>query len=162
MGICLIVAMAKNRVIGGGNKMLWQLPGDFAYFKKITMGKPIIMGRKTFESIGRPLPGRTNIVVTRNTDWQADGVVAVDSISQALHTAESQNTDDIMVIGGGDIYAQTLHMADVLYITEVDMESDGDTVFPKIDPDLWAKHSVSADMTENTITYRFVVYGKKG
>lgn len=157
MGISLIAAMARGNVIGGDNTMLWHLSGDFAYFKDVTMGKPILMGRKTFESIGRPLSGRTNIVITRNTDFCADGTVCVASVNDALQVARGDNTD-IMVIGGGDMYAQTIHIADTLYITEVDMDINGDTVFPVIDGDMWYKHSVSDDRVENDITYRFVVY----
>ena len=162
MGVRLVVAMAKNRVIGADNKMLWHLPGDFAYFKKATMGKSIVMGRKTFESIGRPLPGRTNIVVTHSSNWTADGVTVVNSVPSAIHTAKAQNMNDIMVIGGGRIYAQTIDIAEALLVTEVDITVDGDTLFPYIDNTVWHKDSVSADMTENCITYRFVVYKKQG
>ncbi len=159
MGISLIAAIAQNRVIGGNNRMLWHLPSDFAYFKKITMGKPIIMGRKTFDSIGQPLKGRKNIVITHDQNRITNGVIVVDNIESAFGYAE--NMEDIFIIGGGDIYAQTLHMADTLYITEVDITIEGDTVFPDIDPDTWYKHSVSEDKTENNITYRFVVYKKR-
>ena len=158
MGISLIVAYAKNRVIGGDNKMLWHLSGDFKYFKRTTIGKPIIMGRKTYDSIGRPLPDRTNIVITRNPTWKTDGVQWVDSVDSALELAQSENMDEIMVIGGGNIYAQTMELADTLYITEVDLNTNGDTVFPEIDNNIWHKKSVSQDMVENNITYRLVVY----
>jgi len=135
MTVSLIVAMAHNRVIGVDNKLPWHLPADLKYFKSVTLGKPIIMGRKTYESIGRPLPGRTNIVVTRNPDWHADGVTVVASLDEAI--AAAGDTDEVMIIGGAEIYGAALQAADRLYVTEVDLAVDGDAFFPAIDPALW-------------------------
>lgn len=124
----MIVAHANNRIIGKDNDMPWYLPADLAYFKKTTLGKPVVMGRKTFESIGRPLPGRQNIVISRDAEYQAEGVDVVSSVEQAL--AKAANVDEIMVIGGGAIYRHCLPAAQRLYITHIDAEIDGDTKFP--------------------------------
>src|SRR5690554_5277556 len=123
----LIVAMAQNRVIGRNNQLPWYLPGDLRYFKQATMGKPIIMGRKTWDSIGRPLPGRMNVVISRNAGWQAPaGTVAAPSLEAALVKAEAQaeleGGDEVMIIGGGQIYAEALPMVDRMYITQVHAE----------------------------------------
>lgn len=126
--ISLIVAHDKNRVIGYENDMPWHLPGDLQYFKETTMGKPIIMGRKTFESIGRPLPGRRNIVITRNASYSADGIEVVGSLDEALTLVNG--VPEVMVIGGEQIFTQALPLADRLYITLIDHEFHGDTYFP--------------------------------
>lgn len=128
--LSMIVAMANNNVIGKDNQMPWHLPADLAYFKKTTLGKPVVMGRKTFESIGRPLPGRMNIVISRDQSYQADGVTVVNSVEKALTVAV--NSDEIMVIGGGAIYQHCLPNADRLYITHIDADLDGDTRFPEV------------------------------
>ena len=121
MRISLIVAMAKNRVIGINHKMPWHLPADFAYFKKITIGHPVIMGRKTFESIGRPLPGRRNIVVSRNPFFRADGAEVAASLQQAINACDNQTEyKEIFVIGGATLYAEALARVDRIYLTEVD------------------------------------------
>lgn len=139
--IALVVAMAKNRVIGVNNTLPWRLSGDMAYFKQVTMGKPIVMGRNTFDSIGKPLPGRRNIVVTRQADWQHEGVDVAHSLEQALtladEIAKADKVDEIAVIGGANIYAQALPLAKTLYITEVDCEVDGDAYFPEFGKDQW-------------------------
>jgi len=126
--ISLIAAMANDRVIGKDNDMPWHMPADLKHFKQVTMGKPVIMGRKTYESIGRPLPGRTNIVITRNLDWKIDGVEVVNSPENALELL--QDVEEVMVIGGGNIYQQFLPKADCLYLTFIDLEVEGDTRFP--------------------------------
>lgn len=126
--ISLIVAHDNNRVIGYENAMPWHLPGDLQYFKEQTMGKPMIMGRKTFESIGRPLPGRRNIVITRNRDYEAEGIEVVYSLDEALQLA--QGAEEIMIIGGQQIFTESLPIADRLYITHIDHEFVGDTYFP--------------------------------
>ncbi|MDH5433096.1 MAG: type 3 dihydrofolate reductase [Gammaproteobacteria bacterium] len=126
--ISLVCAMAKNRVIGKDNQMPWHLPADLQHFKKVTMGKPIIMGRKTYESIGRPLPGRQNIVVSRNADLTIEGCDTATSFEEALALVESH--DEVMVIGGGLLYQQTLPFANKLHLTFIDLEVDGDTQFP--------------------------------
>lgn len=137
MRIALIWAMAQNRVIGRDNQLPWYLPEDLKYFKRITTGKPVIMGRKTHESIGRPLPNRTNIVVTRDRDYAAPGVKVVHSIEAAIDLAradtEISGVEEVIVMGGAEIYAQALPWADRLYVTLVHAEVDGDATFPEID-----------------------------
>ena len=138
MRISLIVAMAKNRVIGSKNKMPWHLPADFTYFKKVTMGHPVIMGRKTFESIGRPLPGRRNFVISRNAALRADGVEFVTSLDAAIDACASQNTcQEAFVIGGATLYFEALAHADRIFVTEVDALPEGDTFFPILDAKQW-------------------------
>ena len=134
--INIVVAKASNNVIGAKNDLIWHLPNDLKHFKSITSGHPIIMGRKTFESLGRPLPNRTNIVVTRDQNWNAEGIEIVSSLSKAIEVAKTI-ADDIFVIGGGNIYKQAMEFTDILYITEVHHEFDGDTYFPEIDNDEW-------------------------
>ncbi|HLG42419.1 MAG TPA: dihydrofolate reductase [Planctomycetota bacterium] len=132
--LSLIVAMARNRVIGAGGKLPWHLPADLKRFKQITMGRPVIMGRKTFESIGKPLPGRTNIVVTRRRGWTAKGCLAAHSLEEAIAAA---GEGEVFVIGGGELYAAALRHADRLYVTEVDADVPGDTRFPELDMSRW-------------------------
>ena len=128
MKISMIVAMAHKRVIGLDNKMPWHLPADLQYFKKVTLGKPVIMGRKTYDSIGRPLPGRLNIVVSRDTTLKIDGVTCVTSTEEAIKAA--QGVDEVMIIGGATIYESFLNVANRLYLTFIDLETEGDTCFP--------------------------------
>ncbi len=139
--VAIIAAVAENGVIGAGNAIPWRLPSDFAFFKRTTMGKPVIMGRKTFESIGKPLPGRTNIVVTRQRGYQPDGVLVIQSLKAALEHAQSiaaaDRATEVMVAGGGEIYGEAMALADRLYITHVAVAPPGDTRFPAIDPDQW-------------------------
>jgi len=127
--ISLVAAMAKNRVIGKDNGMPWHLPADLKHFKAVTLGKPIIMGRKTYESIGRPLPGRQNIVISRNPDYQASGCDTVTSIESAIDLVA--DVEEVMIIGGGFLYSQVLPQANKLYLTFIDSEIDGDTQFPE-------------------------------
>ena len=124
----MIAAMANNRVIGLDNKMPWHLPGDLQHFKKVTSGKPVIMGRKTFESIGRPLPGRRNIIITRNKDYHASGIETVATPAAALELVN--DVAEVMIIGGGNIYQQFLEQAQRLYLTFIDLDVEGDTQFP--------------------------------
>lgn len=149
--VALIVAVSQNGVIGRDGAMPWHLSTDLKRFKALTLGHPVIMGRKTFQSVGKPLPGRLNIIVTRDRDWQADGALAVGSLGAALDLAavhlesfepppgdpgaEAPNT--IFVAGGGEIYAQAMSLADMLHVTRVEAEIEGDTVFPKIDEAVW-------------------------
>jgi len=143
--VCLIVAVADNGVIGDTGAMPWKLPSDLKYFKAKTLHKPVLMGRKTFEAIGRPLPGRDNIVVTRSETFEHEGVFTASSIASGLELAKrlatKRGADEIMVIGGGEIYAQTLSLADRIYKTEVHADVVGDTRFPELDPEHW--HEVS-------------------
>lgn len=131
MIISMIAAMADDRIIGKDNQMPWHLPADFAWFKRCTMGKPIVMGRKTYESIGRPLPGRKNIVISRDTSLAIDGVEVVQSIEQAIDAAG--DVKELMIIGGGSIYAACLPLTQRLYLTFIDAQIDGDTRFPQWD-----------------------------
>ncbi len=143
MRVALVVAVARNQVIGAGGNLVWRISDDLKWFKKVTMGKPVVMGRKTYESIGRPLPGRDNIVVTRASDFSVDGVMTARSIDAALtlacECAEKRQADEICIIGGGEIYAQTLELADRIYLTQVNAEIEGDTFFPRIDSGGWAR-----------------------
>lgn len=139
--IALIAAVARNGVIGRDGDMPWYIPSDFAHFRRTTMGKPLVMGRKQFESVGKALPGRTNIVVSRRQGYQPDGVLVFDDLAAALDHARSialvDKTDEVMVVGGGEIYRQAIEIADRLYVTHVGMDVDGDVVFPRIDPEVW-------------------------
>ncbi len=134
MSLSLIVAMTKNRVIGKDNQMPWHLPADLAWFRQNTTGKPVIMGRKTFESIGRPLPKRTNIVLSRQP-FEYDGVIWKDSLESAVDFV--RDSKEIMLIGGGQLFNEYLSQADRLYLTEIQTELDGDTFFPSINWDEW-------------------------
>lgn len=132
--ISIICAIGKNRAIGKKNKLLWNIPEDLEHFKKITLGHPVIMGRKTFESIGRPLLDRTNIVVTRDESYQQDKCLVVHSLKEAIQKAKKIDSEEVFVIGGGSIYAQVIDLADKLYLTIVDdMVEDADTFFPEYD-----------------------------
>jgi len=135
MKISMVVAMDAKGVIGRDNGLPWHLPADLQHFKRTTMGKPILMGRKTHESIGRPLPGRTNIVITRDSGYQADGCVVVHSIDAALEAAGDQ--DEIMVIGGAEFYRQVLPRTDTIYLTRINESFDGDTRFPDLNAADW-------------------------
>lgn len=163
----MIVAMAQNRVIGRNNKLPWYLPNDLKYFKQVTMGLPIVMGRKTYESIGRPLPGRTNIVVTRNTNWSADGVKSVNSLECAFELAESiaeiDGRDEVMIIGGDQIYQSALPLVDRIYLTEVHADVAGDAYFPAFERDEWAVVGCEDFVAEdpNPYDYSFVVLDRK-
>ncbi|WP_193176559.1 dihydrofolate reductase [Oricola nitratireducens] len=175
--VSLIVAVSQNGTIGRNGDMPWRLSSDLKRFKALTMGSPVIMGRKTFESIGKPLPGRLNIVVTRNYDWSADGVMRVGSLDSAIELAtawlesaepdpehpDEPLADEIFIIGGGEIYAQAVGIADMLYVTHVLAEVDGDTGFPEIDPAVWERieaEDVPAGEKDSHPT-RFTVYERR-
>ena len=133
----LVVAASTNNVIGKNNQLLWHLPNDLKFFKNTTWGMPVIMGRKTFEAVNKPLPGRFNIVITRQADWKAEGTIAATDLNDALQKAAATNCNEIFVIGGGDIYKQSMELADKIYITRVHATLDGDTFFPAIDETIW-------------------------
>ena len=161
--LALIAARARNGVIGLDNRMPWHLPEDLAYFKRVTLGKPVVMGRKTFESIGRPLPGRLNIVVTRNPDWQAAGVQVAHSLDAALALAAAAAPEEIMLIGGAELYRQALPQADVLYLTEIDAEFAGDAFFPEVDLARWRIDREEAGQRDSDgLRWRFVRYLPRG
>ena len=166
MKVAMIVAMAENRVIGRNNQLPWYLPNDLKYFKQVTLGKPVIMGRKTFDSIGKPLPGRLNLVVTRQTDWQFEGVKVAHSLTDALHigraAAEFDGVTEVMLIGGAQLYAEALPLADRLYLTEVHAEVAGDAWFPEFDKAQWQEQARQSFAAEgpNPYDYSFVVYDR--
>ncbi len=157
MKLSLIAAMDRNRLIGKDNALPWRLPADLKHFKAMTLGKPVLMGRKTFESIGRPLPGRENIVITRNPGFAADGCKVVFSIEEALEYASHH--EEVMVIGGANFYEQLLPRADRLYLTLIDHAFEGDAWFPQWPSEEWCEVSVEAhDPDENNrYPYRFVI-----
>ena len=161
MKISLIVAVSRNGAIGLNNQLPWYLPEDLKYFKSVTMGKPLIMGRKTFDSIGRPLPGRANIVLTRDSRWTSDGVEVVQSVEQALVAGEiaceAADVDEIMVIGGEQIYRMTIDLADRIYLTQVDADVEGDAFFPDIDLNNWSQTRVKLPEIIDKHPYRFLV-----
>ncbi len=167
VSVVIVAAIAANGVIGADGDMPWRLSTDLKRFKSITLGKPVIMGRKTFESIGRPLPGRLNIVVTRSKDYAPEGVKIASSLEEAIRVAaeraRSDDADTICVVGGGEIYKLAMPLADRLHITHVQCEPDGDTVFPAIDRAIWAPvHEEQVGEGEkDTFATRYVIYDKK-
>ncbi len=159
--LSIVVAMAENRVIGRGNRLPWHLPADLQHFKSLTMGKPVLMGRKTHDSIGRALPGRHNVVVTRQPGYTAKGCTVVSSIDSAL--AACPNADEIMVIGGAELYRELLPLSETIYLTLVHGDFEGDTFFPEIAPAEWretARVERSAD-DKNPHPYSFVVMQRR-
>jgi len=159
MRISIIVAVSKNGVIGRNNQLIWRLPNDLKQFKQLTMSHPMIMGRKTFASIGKPLPGRTSIIISRNPNWQADGCVVVGSLEAALEAARQTSTDEVFIIGGAEIYRLALPMAHKIYLTHVHTEVVGDAFFEITNPQNWQetarvqhqadeKHACSFDFIE--------------
>ena len=163
--ISLIVAHGKNRAIGKDNVMPWHIPGDLKFFKAQTLGKPVIMGRKTFQSIGRPLPGRLNIVITRDQNYFAEGVTICNSLDAALDLARAEvkrlGGDELMIIGGAQIYTQSIEFADRLYITEVDLEPEADAFFPKSNAEEWIETYRESHEPENNMPgYAFVILNK--
>jgi dihydrofolate reductase len=167
MEIVLIVAVAENGVIGAGGAIPWRLKSDMARFKALTTGRPVVMGRKTFVSIGRPLPGRTNIVVTRDAGFRADGVVVTNSFTaaKAIATGDALRrfATEIAVIGGAEIYAQWMDSADRLEITEVHARPDGDTRFPAVDPAAWEEVARVRNPagSHDTADFSYVTYRRR-
>ena len=158
MKISLIVAMAENRVIGVDNRMPWHLSADLKRFRKITSGNPIVMGRKTHESIGRPLPDRVNIVLTRDSSYQALGCIVVHNLEQAMRAAGE--AAELMVVGGAGLYREFLPLADRIYLTLIHRAFDGDTFFPTIDWTEWrevAREEVEQD-EQSALGYAFIDY----
>ncbi|MEM7173173.1 MAG: dihydrofolate reductase [Pseudomonadota bacterium] len=159
--LCLIVAMADNRVIGRDNGLPWHLTDDLKFFKRQTLGKPLIMGRKTHDSIGKPLPGRPNIVVTRDPAYQGHGDVQVvhdvrSALQAARQFAAAQGASEIMVIGGAQIYRESLPLADRLYVTEVHLKPEGDTLFPPLPSNVWREVSRESVNDQNGTAMSFV------
>lgn len=161
--ISLIVAASTNNAIGKNNQLLWHLPKDLKFFKNTTWGTVVIMGRKTFESVNKPLPGRLNIVVTTNADWKAADTMVAPNLQEAIKLAASENFKEIFIIGGGEIYRQSMSLADRIYITRVHAVLDGDTFFPEIDNKDWAlasKEDFAAD-EKHAYDFSFEVWDKK-
>jgi dihydrofolate reductase len=159
--LSLIAAVARNRVIGRNNELLWQLPGDMRHFRETTRGRPVLMGRKTWESLPekfRPLPGRRNVVVSRNPHYAAPGAELAGSLAEAIEKAGGGGSGEIFVIGGADLYAQALPLAERLYLTEIAAEFSGDAFFPEISPDKWQEISRTPEVEENGLSHAFVVY----
>ena len=156
--LCLIAAVARNGAIGKNNQLLVHLPGDLPRFKKLTLGCPVIMGRKTWDSIGRPLPQRRNIVITRNAAWQAAGAEAAASLTDALASVSSE--PKVFVIGGAQIYAQALPLADELALTEIDADFEGDAFFPEWDRTHFKQISHEDHSTPQGLHYSFTHYNK--
>ena len=161
MRISIIAAVAKNGVMGKNNSLPWNLPSDMKKFKELTTGKPVIMGRKTFDSIGKPLAGRVNIILTRNSDFNAEGVAIVHSPEEALQLVADQ--DEIMIIGGESVYGQFLPRASRIYLTRVDSDFDGDSFFPPMDLDSWTEviRETKEPDEKNAHRHTFFVYDKK-
>ncbi|MBC7984479.1 MAG: dihydrofolate reductase [Candidatus Obscuribacterales bacterium] len=153
MKLGIVVAAAENDVIGKGNGLVWRLPDDLKYFKAITLGKPIVMGRKTYESIGKPLPGRLNIVVTRKAGFKAPGCLVVNSLDESISAAG--RVEEVMIIGGAEIYALALPRADVIYLTRVHARPDGDVFFPIIDATGWHETFREAHAADERHAYAF-------
>lgn len=158
MTLSIIVAASRNGVIGAGGKLPWHLPADLKRFKQLTLGHPVIMGRKTFESLGKPLPGRTNIVVTRQEGFQACGAGVAHSLEQALRLCK--NEEEVFVIGGAQIYRQALPLADRIYLTRIDRDFEGDTHLFEIDPTIWKEVS-REEFPAGPLPHTFVTYSQK-
>lgn len=160
MMISLVVAAASNHAIGKDGLLPWQLPNDMKHFKNITWGMPVLMGRKTFESLGKPLKGRKNIVISRQTGWQAPGIVVVKSIEDGLFVARETDAREVMVIGGGEIYRALFEKARRVYLTRVEAEPEADTFFPVLDPSEWylvSQKNHEAD-EKNAFNYSFQLW----
>ena len=163
MIVSLVVAAAENNVIGKNNQLLWHLPNDLKFFKNTTWGMVVIMGRKTFESVNKPLPGRINIVITRQSDWATEEVITATDLNDALKKAAETNCKEIFVIGGGEIYKQSMAIANKIYITRVHTAPDGDTFFPVIDESNWELTS-NEDFEANAkhaFGYSFQIWKRK-
>ncbi len=163
MLISYIVAASTNNVIGKNNQLLWSLPNDMKFFKNTTWAMPVLMGRKTYDSLGKPLPGRLNIIITRQTGWQPEGVIVVHSLDDAIAAAKQADYKEAFIIGGGEIFKQGLPVTDRIYLTRVDAELEGDAFFPELDPQIWhmtSERSFPAD-ARHAYAYHFQVWEKK-
>lgn len=154
--LSVIAAMARNRVIGIRNTLPWRLPEDLKHFKALTMGHHIVMGRKTYESIGRPLPGRTTVIVTRDTNYRAAGCLTAPSIDGAI--AACGDDPEVFFVGGAELYAQVLPRAERLYLTEIQADFEGDAWFPEFDPGAWQESARQAHVSDSGLAYHFVHY----
>jgi dihydrofolate reductase len=155
--VSLVLAMASNGVIGANNKIPWRIPDDMKRFKSITMGRPIVMGRKTWDSLPhKPLPGRSNIVITRHTNWKADGAAVAHSLNDAIALAEHESPSEIAVIGGAEIYKAALPRATLVHLTQVHRDFDGDVRMPPFDSSQWRETSRENGETEDGLRYSYV------
>ncbi|WP_242928526.1 dihydrofolate reductase [Pontibacter vulgaris] len=152
--IAIVVAIADNNVIGKDNQLIWHLPADLKHFKSITMGHPIIMGRKTFDSIGKPLPGRTSIIITRQQDFKAEGCIVVNSVQEAI-TKGRELDETVCIIGGAEIYKQALPLTDTIYLTRVHHTFEGDTYFPELQPEDWETVSATEHAPDEKNKYKY-------
>jgi dihydrofolate reductase len=159
----ILVAFDENRVIGKNNALIWHLPADLKRFKALTTGHVIIMGRKTFESIGRPLPNRTTIVISRQQDLQIDGVILTHSVEEAILKAKSISRDDIFIVGGAEIYQLSLPLADQILVTQLHDIFEGDAFFPEISPAIWEVAEQERGITDEQNAYQFsyITYARK-
>jgi len=159
--LAIVVAMAQNRTIGINNTLPWRCPEDLKHFKALTLGHHLIMGRKTWDSIGRPLPGRTTIVVTRNPDWRAEGCFVAHSLDEAI--ALSGQDETVFIVGGGELYAQAMARVDTLHVTEIQQEVEGDAHFPAIDRNIWQEIERRSSQQEapQPLRYDFVTYQRR-
>ncbi len=161
--IKILVACDENRVIGKDNQLIWHLPADLKRFKSLTTGHVILMGRKTYESIGKPLPNRTTIVITRQVDFQAEGTITAHSVEEAILKAKSLTREDIFIVGGAEIYSLSLAMADQLLVTQLHDIFEGDAFFPEISADTWEIVDRERGVTDekNPFQYSYITYQKK-
>jgi dihydrofolate reductase len=159
----ILVAFDENRVIGKNNALIWHLPADLKRFKALTTGHVIIMGRKTFESIGKPLPNRTTIVVSRQTELQIEGVILAHSVEEAILKAKTITRDDIFIVGGAEIYALSMPLADEILVTQLHDIFDGDAFFPEISSEMWDLTEQERGITDdkNTYQYSYITYSRK-
>lgn len=163
MRISIIVAAADNQAIGANNQLLWHLPNDLKYFKNTTWAMPVLMGRKTFESVGKLLPGRTNIIITRQPDWNFPGAICCSSLESALEAARATNCLEVFIIGGGEIYREAFPIANRIYLTRVHTSMEADTFFPPIEPNQWTlirEEAFDAD-EKHAYSYRFQIWDRK-
>ena len=161
MSVSLIVAMAQNRTIGVNNTLPWRCPEDLKHFKALTIGHHMIMGRKTFDSIGKPLPGRTTVIITRNTELKVEGCLVAHSLQEAI--TASKDDEEIFIVGGAEIYTQALPLADTLYITEIQQDVDGDAHFPAFDRNAWQEtaREMHSQTEPQALQYHFVTYRRR-
>jgi dihydrofolate reductase len=155
MSISLVVAVSTNNAIGKNNQLLWTLPNDMRFFKNTTWAMPVVMGRKTFEALGKPLNGRFNIVISKQKDFKHEGTTVVDSLEEAIKISYDAEYHEVMVIGGGQIYKQAMPMADKLYLTRVDAELEGDTSFPEINTQVWEMISQETHTADEKHAYAY-------
>ena len=155
MKLSIIVAIAEQGVIGKDNQLIWHLPEDLKMFRRLTTGHVIIMGRKTFESIGKPLPNRTSIIISRNNDYQVEGCIVVSSLEEAVEKAKEIETEEAFIIGGAQIYALALDIADTVYLTQVHHNFEGDAFFPILDTNIWIEKERNSFSPDEKHAYAF-------